>query len=61
VSVTAADLQQAKAGIIATYLIEKIVELPLDSLFERRVGWLKLAVGKIADPNSLCGMYERVA
>jgi hypothetical protein len=60
VAVTASNLQQPKARPVAADLVEKVVQLPLDSLFQRRVGRPKLAIGQIADSHRLGGMHERV-
>src|SRR6478672_3750702 len=58
--VAAADLQQSKTGSVATGLIQKVVQLPLDSLFKRLVGRQIFAVSKIPDPDRLSSVYERV-
>ena len=56
VAVSAADFQQAKAGPIAPHLVEQVIELPLDALFQRGVGRQELAVGQVANPDRFGGM-----
>ena len=56
VAVAAADLQQAEAGPRAADLVEQIVELPLDALFERPVAGQVLAVREVADPDRFGGV-----
>jgi hypothetical protein len=58
--VATTDLQQSKTGTMAADLIQKVVQLTLNSLFKRLVGGQIFAVSKIPDPDRLSGVYECV-
>jgi hypothetical protein len=60
VPITTADFKQPKPGPRAAGLVEQIIELPFDALFERCVSGAELTVGQVANADCLGRMDQRV-
>src|SRR4051794_25790673 len=59
-TIPTANLEQAKAWVVAADLIQQIVQLPLDPLFQRFVGRQILTIRKIPNPDRFSGVHKRV-